>query len=213
MAGSKMRRWLDRGYLIGGVAACVLGFNPPPSTGSAENLAPGTSAFTVRTEDGRIWTGEPAAINIRSELPDGTPAVVEVTFAVTDAKGNIFGVHVELEPDRLLRGLETEWTVSLDYAASIKPGYGVLSYASGQSIAPSTASKGSLSGLIAGRTLQGAFSSNAEGITRGTFGGAYRVRCWVVRQGTAPPDKITGGYVMADDSSFSTPFCSRFSDI
>lgn len=208
-----MRRWLNRGSLIVGVAACILGINRTPLADSAANLVPATTVFTARTEDGRSWSGEAAAIDIRSELPDGTPAVAEVAFAVTDAKGNMFGVHVVLEPDRLLRGPQTEWTVSLDYVPSTKPGYGVLSYGPSQSIALSTASKGSLNGLIARKTMQGTFLSNAEGIARGTFEGAYRVRCWAVRQGTAPPDQITDGYVMTQDSNFSTPFCSRFSDI
>jgi hypothetical protein len=204
-------KWLYSGCAI--LAALVWGSGL--TTAVDQDFAAATPDFTARTADGTTWKGEKGTIDIRPELPDGTPAVAEIAFAVTDAKGRILGVRVEIDPARLLDSSQPEWTVSLDYVPSTKLGYGVLAYAPNPSTAPRTASKGALTGRHQGTILQGSFTSNATSIAEGTFEGAYRLRCWSVGPGVStseagPGGHVTGGYAMVEDSGFSTPFCSQF---
>ncbi len=215
-----MRTWLKRGGATFGMLAAYCGTTP---TGiAAETLARATPQFIVRSEDGRDWNGQTATIDIRPELPDGAPAVVEGSFAAMDARGSMIGVHLEMDPGTLLSSSRTGWVVSLDHVQSTRPGFGVLSYARNPTVAPNLASKGALNGWIRGKVLEGAFSSNAEAIASGTFRGAYLLRCWAVGAGAlaekAEKDRPVGGtlssgYAMAEDTNFSTPFCSRFTDL
>jgi hypothetical protein len=203
--------------VIIGVLACCWGVR---LASAVENIAPAAPQFAARTEDGRSWSGPMATLDIRPELPDGTPAVAELSFAVTDTKGNIFGMRAEINPDSLLRSAHTGWQISLDYVPSSKPGSGILSYAANPNVAPTAASKGTLTGFLREKVLEGTFSSNAKGIASGTFEGSYLVRCWAARRGAASQDQhgsvrgdVSSGYVTLEDSSFATPFCSRFGDL
>src|SRR5262245_15279686 len=200
-------------YLIAGTIASSVS-----TVASAQDYALMSLPFSVRSTDGMNWKGQAATIDIRPQLPDGTPAVVEIAFTVTAPTGRIFAVHAEIDPERLLDRSPAEWAVSLDYVPSTKPGYGVLSYASSPNASSRTATKGTLKGQHKGKIIEGVFTSNANGLQSGTFKGPYRVRCWAQNPASAdaanmPGGRMSGGYVTVEDSNFATPFCSRFAQL
>ena len=171
--------------------------------------------FHVTTADGREWSGLAAEVSVREGRP-GTPAEAMVSFWANDGAGLVFNALSVLEPSQLVAGA---WSVAVDHEHPTSAGFGTIG--NGAGLLPISAPGFVGATLVDGR-LEGTLSVDAESmpmLVEASFAGPYHVSCALVAT-EAPPQEGSvgsgpgeGGWVLVEDTSFTSPFCAPFADL
>jgi hypothetical protein len=202
------------------IAGCSFGSGPEVETRSDEDseLGPSSGELVVVTADGERWVGPAPRIRIIAPLPDGRPAVADVSLSVASPRGTLLGVHFELAPSTLADA--GRWEVDLDSEKPTRPGFGVVSY--GSVNAPRSARSGRLSAETDGKTLTGTFAAHTPevpSLASAKFEGRYTVECYVPEEAMpeVPPAEGSvgssagpGAFALHRDVRLESEFCAQF---
>ncbi|UQA60732.1 hypothetical protein [Polyangium aurulentum] len=201
----------ERSFVLGALAGLSL---LCAACGSSEEPVPLGTAFaappsagedmTIRIEDGHVFNGEPAAIEVVAPLPGGASAAASISLSTVDLAGQGLSVSFDLPPHAL---------VDHDFIVEIGrfPGAGTLAHLTSGGARLINAGKLLLQARD-GR-ISGSFRSSDEQFPSGTIEGRYEIACLVPPEhlGLAPNGTVSdGAWMLVEDEARTSDFCKAF---
>jgi hypothetical protein len=186
-------------------AACSSTDQAPVPLGTAFAASPLEGEdMVIRIADGRVFHGEPAAIEITAPLPGGPSAVASISLSTADLTGQGLAVSFDLPPNAL-----TDRNFNVEIGRS--PGAGTLAHLT----------TGGARLINAGRVIlqvkegriSGSFQASDDSFPSGTIDGRYELTCLVTPEllGVAPNGAVSeGAWMLVEDEARSSDFCRAF---